>query len=155
MILPSAWRSTIRAYYLDDGGPDAVEWQTHNLRQALQRVRELFQRGHMDLAQFEQQAQALRRELEALKPSAHPAAAALEPALADFPALWRQMLPDEKRRILQVIFAGIYIDAQAQVRRVQAHEPFDQLLQLPEDGLIGETESQPLRTNGEATPPGH
>jgi hypothetical protein len=48
--------------------------------------------------------------------------------LEDFGALWEQMTMTERRAILQAMFAGLYFDAQHQLKKVLAHCPFDRLL---------------------------
>jgi hypothetical protein len=50
--------------------------------------------------------------------------------LEDFGALWQQMTLTERRAILQAMFAGLYFDAQNQLKKVAAHDPFDRLLDL-------------------------
>jgi hypothetical protein len=54
--------------------------------------------------------------------------------LDDFGALWRQMTLTERRAILQAMFTGLYFDAQTQLKKVAAHDPFDRLLGLAKNG---------------------
>jgi len=66
-----------------------------------------------------------------------PEAAAIAPLLKNFAALWSQMTPGEQRSLLKVIFTGLYFDAEAHLQRaLAAHNPFDRLLALPEDGRL-------------------
>ena len=70
------------------------------------------------------------RQLQKLQPSAQPEAREILPLLKDFPTLWQQMTLTEHRAILQTMFAGLYFDADHQLRKASAHSPFDQLLGL-------------------------
>ena len=135
-VIPPAWYERIQAYYVTDLGLSEFERQGRNLRGTLARARELFELGQIDRARFEPQAQAIDRELARLQPSAHPEAAQIAPHLGDFAGLWPQLTPEEQRGLLRVMFSELYVDRDAQIRRVVARAPFDKLLGLPEDGLV-------------------
>jgi hypothetical protein len=105
-----------------------VRYAVH--RQELTRQRELFKRGHITQADYEQAFLFIDRQLQSLQPSAQPEARHITPLLDDFGALWQQMTLTERRAILQAIFAGLYFDAQNHLRKVTAHDPFDRLLNL-------------------------
>jgi hypothetical protein len=100
------------------------------LRQELTRQRELFKRGHISQAEYEQAYLFIDRQLQRLKPSAQPEARGIIPLLEGCSALWQQMTLTERRAILQAMFAGLYFDAKNQLRKVAAHDPFDELLEL-------------------------
>jgi hypothetical protein len=42
------------------------------------------------------------------------------------------MLPGEKRILLNIMFKGLYFDAQGKLRKILAYPPFDTLLGLEE-----------------------
>jgi hypothetical protein len=50
------------------------------------------------------------------------------PYLRDFSKTWSLMTDNEKRSLLRIVFEAIYFDDKAVIRRISAHEPFDQLL---------------------------
>ena len=88
------------------------------------------------MADFEGQSAALQTYLQNLQPALQPAARPLIPLLEDFPALWRQLGPEVRRVLLNVMFAGLYFDGESDLRWIQAHAPFDRLLGLSEGGLM-------------------
>ncbi|MBN2146703.1 MAG: recombinase family protein [Anaerolineales bacterium] len=130
LAIPAEWHERILAYYLSEEGLTEFERQGYNLRQELARQQALFERGYIDLTKFEQCAGQVQRQLNALQPSSRPEARAVLPVLADFAGLWRQTTDGEKRVLLQVIFAGLYFDAQGALRKAMTRSPFDRLLGL-------------------------
>ena len=126
--IPEDWHELILAYYLSDKGMSEFELSGYNLRQELSRQRELYKRGHITQAEYEQAFLYIDRQLQTLSPSAQPGAREIIPLLEDFPALWQQMTLTERRALLQAMFAGLYFDSQCQLRKVSARSPFDELL---------------------------
>jgi len=126
--IPEDWHELILAYYLSDKGMSEFELSGYNLRQELSRQRELYKRGHITQAEYEQAFLCIDRQLQKLSPSAQPGAREIIPLLNDFPALWQRMTLTERRALLQAMFAGLYFDAQCQLRKVSARSPFDELL---------------------------
>ena len=53
--------------------------------------------------------------------------------------IWRKLTNIEKRQLLDMIFAGLYFDREGRLIRADAYEPFRQLLNLPDDGLLVES----------------
>jgi hypothetical protein len=96
----------------------------------LTRQRELSKRGHITQAEYEQAYLFIDRQLQRLQPSAQPKMLQIIHLLKDFGSLWQQMTLTERRAILQAMFAGLYFDAQNQLRKVAANDPFDRLLDL-------------------------
>jgi hypothetical protein len=128
--VPEEWYELILAYYLSDKGMSEFELSGYNLRQELSRQRELYKRGHITQAEYEQAFLYIDRQLQKLKPSAQPEAREIIPLLNDFPTLWQHMTLTERRALLQAMFAGLYFDSQCQLRKVSARGPFDQLIDL-------------------------
>jgi hypothetical protein len=94
----------------------------------LTRQRELFKRGHITQAEYEQAFLFIDRQLQRLQPSAQPEARGIIPLLGDFGALWQRMTLTERRAILQAMCAVLYFVAQNHLRKVAANEPFDRML---------------------------
>ena len=69
-------------------------------------------------------------ELNRLTPKADARTRKLLPLFTNFPALWEQMSPQEKRGLLNIIFEGLYFDGAGKLREARAHAPFDYLLGL-------------------------
>ena len=130
LVIPQDWYELILAYYLSDQGMSEFELRGFNLHQELARQRELFKRGHITQAEYEQAFLYIDRQLQKLQPSAQPEARGVAALLKDFGALWQQMTLVERRAILQAMFAGLYFDSQHQLRKALARSPFDRLLGL-------------------------
>jgi hypothetical protein len=135
LVIPVDWYDLILAYYLNDKGMSEFELEGYNLRQELTRQRELFKRGHITQAEYEQAYLFIDRQLQRLKPSAYPEAKRIIPLLGNFSTLWQQMTLTERRAILQAMFAGLYFDAQNHLQKIAAHDPFDKLMNLEKDEL--------------------
>jgi hypothetical protein len=136
LVIPSDWHEAILAYYLTDEGLTEFEREGYNLRQSLKRYKELHLAGHISTAEYEQQARFITQRLDRLKPSARPDAQEISPLLHSFAESWRLLNNGEKRFLLGTLFAGLYFDHNGTLRRALAHEPFGELLGLPEDGLL-------------------
>jgi hypothetical protein len=80
------------------GSIDPAE-ESFNLRQELTRQRELFKRGHITRAEYEQAYLFIDRQLQRLKPSAQPEVRGIIPLLGDFSTLWQQMTLPKNRAI--------------------------------------------------------
>ena len=130
LVIPEEWYDQITAYYMSDQGMGEFELHSFNLRQELARQRELFKAGHITQAEYEQAYVQIDRQLQKLRPSVQPEVREIIPLLKDFPSLWRQMTPTERKAILKTMFAGLYFDADNKLRKVLAHSPFDRLLNL-------------------------
>lgn len=87
LIIPKEWHELILAYYLNDKGMSEFELRSLNLRQELTRRRELFKRGHITQAEYEQAYLFIDRQLQRLQPSAQPEARQIPPLLKDFGAI--------------------------------------------------------------------
>lgn len=142
LVIPEEWYEMILAYYLSDQGMSEFELRSYNLRQELNRQRELFKRGHITQAEYEQAFLQIDRQLRKLQPSAQPEAQEIIPLLKDFGSLWRQMDLTDRKAILQTVFAGLYFDANHKLKKVLAHSPFEKLLGVvPQDEIAIEFQS--------------
>lgn len=127
LVTPEEWYELILAYYLSDKGMSEFELRSYNLRQELNRQRELFKRGHITQAEYEQAFLYIDCQLQKLQPSAQFEVRGIPPLLKDFPVLWQQMTLTERRAILQTMLAGLYFDAKCELRKVLARSPFDSI----------------------------
>jgi DNA invertase Pin-like site-specific DNA recombinase len=130
MVIPEDWYEGILAYYLSDDGMSEFEMQGYNMRQELTRQRELYKRGHITQAEYEEAYLRINRYLQQFKPSVRPEAREIIPLLQNFTGIWHQMTLTERRAILQTMFTGLYFDAESQLRKAAANSPFDRLLGL-------------------------
>lgn len=130
LVIPEEWYDLILAFYLSEDGMATFERESYNLRQEMERLREMYRMGMIDRSEFQTQALRIENQLAQLKPSAHPDASVFLPLLKDFPALWAQLPPERKRVLLGIMFEGLYFDGQGRLKLVQAHSPFDRLLGL-------------------------
>jgi DNA invertase Pin-like site-specific DNA recombinase len=130
LVIPEEWYEQIMAYYLSDHGMADFERDSYNLRQELNRAKELYTNGFINLAQFQEKALRISKSLEAIKPAAQPEAHAILPSLKDFKGIWRNCTAAERRKLLKVILLAVYFDASSTIQMVLAHNPFDQLLTI-------------------------
>lgn len=72
LVIPEEWYELILAYYLSDQGMSEFELRSFNLRQELTRQRELYKRGHVTQAEYEQAFLHIDRQLLRLQPLAQP-----------------------------------------------------------------------------------
>ena len=136
LVIPQEWGELIAAYYLSDDGMAVFQRENYNLRAELGRTQELFNLGHIQLAELKHRTLAVQRKLAKLQPSTQPEAREIMTWLSDFPMFWQHMTPNEQRVLLDIIFDGMYFDGDGQLRHAQANAPFHSILNLPEDGMV-------------------
>ncbi len=144
LSIPPEWHDLIIAYFLNDDGLLEYKRQTYELHQEMEQVRSLHNAQMLNRAQAQQKISRINAQLLRLQPAQHPAAALVLPLLQDFQKLWRQLEPLEQRSLLQVMFAGVYFDAQGEMQLILANSPFDTLLDVADDepGVIPQTGRQ-------------
>lgn len=128
--IPDAWYEEIAAYYLTDDGMAEFERESYNLRQELNRAKELYSNGFISLAQFQEKALTIGKNLETYQPTMQPEAREVVPLLKDFSKVWAQLNITERKRLLKVMFLSLYFDPASKIRLALAHEPFDRLLPI-------------------------
>jgi hypothetical protein len=128
--VPVDWQDAILAYVLYDDGLIEFERHTYNLRQELERNQRLYQLAQITEADFIHRAHTLNTRLQTVRPSARPEARQALPYLQSFSVVWGQLTAGEQRGLLQVVFAGLYFDAENRLRRAVTHAPFTRLLGL-------------------------
>ena len=128
--VPDAWQDAVLAYVLYDDGLIEFERRTYNLRQELERNQRLYQLAQITEAEFIQRAQTINARLQAVRPSTRPEAQSAAPHLQSFSRLWAQLTAGEQRSLLDVMFAGLYFDAENRLRRLVTHAPFTRLLDV-------------------------
>jgi DNA invertase Pin-like site-specific DNA recombinase len=136
LVIPEAWHELLMAFYLTDDGLTAFERESFNLRQSLNRYKNLYLDGDISKAEYERQSRFILGRLAERQPTASPEAQEILPLLNAFPQTWAMLTPGEKRLLLSTLFAGLYFDRHGNLRRALAYEPFDQLLKLPPDGVL-------------------
>lgn len=130
LIIPETWYEMIAAYYLSDHGMADFERESFNLRQELNRAKELYLNGFLNLAQFQEKALMIGKMLETYQPIAKPEAHEVITLLKDFPKIWASLNITERRRLIKVMFLSVYFDASSKVQLAFAHDPFNRMLQL-------------------------
>ena len=128
--IPDSWYEMIAAYYLSDDGMAEFERESYNLRQELNRAKELYSNGFINLAQFQEKALTIGKSLENYQPTAQPQARDIIPLIRDFKKAWASLSAIEKKKLLKVMFLSIYFDTDSTMRLILAHEPFDRLLPI-------------------------
>ena len=130
LVLPDDWHERILAYVISNDGMSEYHSQRYNLQQELQAIKELRKAKLIDEAELKSQSMQIAAELNQLTPKADARTRKLLPLFTNFPALWDQMSPQEKRGLLNIIFEGLYFDGEGNLCEARAHEPFDRLLGL-------------------------
>jgi DNA invertase Pin-like site-specific DNA recombinase len=118
----------VAAYYLSDDGMGEFILKKKNLFREIERAQTQHNLGLVDDSYLEARRDHVLAELEKLKPAARPEAQEILPLLTDFPALWAQMTPLEKRAILKDVFAGLYYDGTGKLHEAKPYAPFVNLL---------------------------
>lgn len=116
--IPEEWMEIILSYVVTKYGMTDYERNTYNLTNELDRVQKLYMWGDVSEAEYVEVSIRIKGEIESLKPSHDIAAKRAIPLLVDFPKLWKQLLPIEQKAILKTIFAGLYFDAQGNLRKI-------------------------------------
>lgn len=130
--LPEAWYEDILAYASGEDGPAAYKRQRYTLIRELERHKEMYQAGLLDLASLKTNKERIGRELSLLDPRIDSRLKTLIPLLADFASLWEQLTPLEQHSLLKRMFEGLYFDAEGRLVEARAYAPFDELLGLAE-----------------------
>lgn len=130
--IPESWYEMIAAYYLSDDGMAEFERESYNLRQELNRAKELYSNGFISLADFQEKALTIGKRLETYQPTAQPEAREVVTLLKDFSKIWASCSTIERKKLLKVMFLSIYFDPNSNIRLILAHEPFDRLLPVKE-----------------------
>jgi site-specific DNA recombinase len=130
LAIPPEWYDLIVAYFLNDDGLSEYKRETYELRQEMERVKNLHSTNMLSRAQAMQKISQINAQLRRLQPSTHPAASTVIPLLQDFRQLWRQLEPLEQRGLLNVVFTGVFFDAQGNSRAILANSPFDALMRV-------------------------
>ena len=128
--IPETWYEMIAAYYLSDDGMAEFERESYNLRQELNRAKELYSNGFISLADFQEKALTIGKSLESYQPSAQPEARDIVAMLKNFPKVWATFNTTERKKLLKVMFLSIYFDPTSKIKLVLAHEPFDRMLPI-------------------------
>jgi DNA invertase Pin-like site-specific DNA recombinase len=128
--LPPEWYESILAYAASEDGPSEYQRNRYNLLRELERYKDLFKQGLLDMAGLKTAQERIVRELGLLDPRVDPRLKTLIPLLADFPALWDQMTPHEQHSLLKRMFEGLYFDGEGRLVDARAYTPFDQLMGL-------------------------
>lgn len=130
LTIPDGWHEIVQAYYLSEHGMSDFERGFHNARREMDLVRDLYEKRIIDAAEFDLRKVQIDRYIANIRPAVQPGAEKVLPHLHNFKTTWQQFESLEKRALLQVVFAGIFFDAEGRIRKVLAHSPFDELLDL-------------------------
>jgi len=104
------------------------ERESYNLRQELNRAKELYSNGFISLPDFQEKALTIGKNLETYQPTSQPEAREIMGLLKEFPKIWATFNMTERKKLLKVMFLSIYFDPTSKIRLILAHEPFDRLL---------------------------
>ena len=93
-------------------------------------MKELYSKGFISLAQFQEKALTIGKNLETYQPTAQPEAREIIPLIKDFNKAWASLSAIEKKKLLKVMFLSIYFDADSTIQLILAHEPFTRLMPI-------------------------
>ncbi len=132
--IPQSWHRHIIAYTQHPDGLLHFQVQVQTLRERQSRITALYNAGEIDMAEVQLKGAKLKAKIDSFWAQALQDDGTQDQLLSDFPQLWSQLRPGEKKSLLKVMFNGLFFDSQARLRLILAHSPFDRLLGLPESG---------------------
>lgn len=138
LVIPKEWDDWIAAYYLSDDGMAEFERAEYGYRQELKDLRKLYLADQISQAEIERQTRLIRDKLNSLRPSLKPGVLGILGDYRPLSSIWTNLQDGEKRVVLGIIFDGLFFDRGGRLVRARAHPPFQELLDLPEDGMIKE-----------------
>lgn len=128
--LPEAWFEMILAYVITKFGLTDFQRERYNLASTRERLINLYARKKIGYYEFEEMDSRLQAQIDRLSPVYAPEAQKALPLLRDFPALWQQMLPIERRAVLKTMFSALYFDGQGCLRKVVPQPAFEDLIKF-------------------------
>ena len=126
--IPEEWMEIILSYVVTKYGMTDYERNNFNLSTELDRLQKLYTWGDLSEADYVEQSIRIKGEIENLKPSHDIAAKRAIPLLVDFPKLWKELLAIEQKAILKTIFAGLFFDAQGNLRKIILQPLFREMI---------------------------
>jgi len=139
--IPQSWHRDILAYIHHPDGILHFEIQVRSFRRLQRDLKHLYQLGEIDLAELQIEGAKLQARIDSFWQTSFVGKNPFEKWLTDFRHLWEHLEPFEKNNMLNLMFGGLFFDGQGELRWILAHSPFDQLLGLPEGGMIVENPS--------------
>lgn len=134
--IPQPWHRDILAYIHHPDGILHFEIQVRSFRRQQRELKRLYQLGEIDLAELQIEGAKLQAHIDSFWQTSFAKKNPFEQWLTDFQCLWGHLEPFEKNNLLNLMFGGLFFDGQGELRWILAHSPFDQLLGLPEGGMI-------------------
>jgi hypothetical protein len=134
--IPQAWHRDILAYIHHPDGILHYEIQVRAFKTAQRELKRLYQFGEIDLAELQIEGAKLQAKIDSFWQASFEKKDPFEKWLTNFHYLWGYLKPFEKNNLLNLMFGGLFFDGQGKLRWILAHSPFDQLLGLPEGGMI-------------------
>jgi hypothetical protein len=139
MNIPQAWHRDILAYIHHPDGILHYEIQVRAFRRQQRELKRLYQLGEIDLAELQIEGAKLQARIDSFWQTSFVKKDPFEQWLTNFQGLWDHLEPYEKNNLLNLMFGGLFFDGQGKLRWILAHSPFDQMLDLPEGGIILES----------------
>jgi DNA invertase Pin-like site-specific DNA recombinase len=136
LVIPREWEDMIAAYFLDDDGMATVDRAGYTFQQELQKVKDQYEAGLISGPELERKSRLLQNSLKELMPTSKAEGREVLDEIRPFGNFWRKLQDGDKHVLLGIIFDSLYFDREGKLIRALANEPFDQLLDLPSDGLI-------------------
>ncbi len=138
MNIPQAWHRDILAYIHHPDGILHFDIQVRSFRRRQRELKRRYQLGEIDLAELQIDGAKLQAHIDSYWQTSFVKKDPFEIWLTDFQQLWHHLESFEKNNLLNLMFGGLFFDGQGELRWILAHSPFDQLLGLPEGGMIVE-----------------
>lgn len=126
----------------EDAGPESHEGlkRREALEERLRRMRDLYELGDLDRAEYVSRRNAINAELDAMAPGPLLDHDHAREVLKDFSIFWREESDhDAKRQFLSLIFEGVWLDD----RRVVAVQPKPSCLAYFESAKAGQPPAEP------------
>lgn len=136
IAIPEAWHRNILAYIQHSDGILHFEIQVRAFKQQQRDLKRLYQLGEIDLAELQIEGARLQARIDSFWRTSFVEKDSFHEWLTDFQHLWKHLESFEVNNLLNLMFGGLFFDGQGDLRWILAHSPFDQLLGLPEGGMI-------------------
>ena len=136
--LPAEWQRRVLAYLHHTDGMLHFDAEVRNFQKQQGYLKRLYQAGEIDLAKLQFEGAILQAKIDNFWETAFDQGDLFAAQISNFQDLWGKLQPFEVNNLLNLFFEGLFFDGQGRLRWILAHSPFDQLLGLPEGGMMTE-----------------
>ncbi|HNR97026.1 MAG TPA: recombinase family protein [Anaerolineae bacterium] len=123
ITIPAEWTATIVEHLQEGPRWEALRRERRMLLTRLQTLQEMRQEGAMTADDYRRYRRRYEQQLAQLTPEAQLDLPAIEAVLADFGQIWEAATAVQRKRLVNSVFAGIYV-LDGAIARYDVREPF-------------------------------